>query len=544
MAQPTLTGLTLNAGSGGSDLAYDLVNSQVVQVILPAYSTGDGAMNVAMEDYPFPVRLSNGTSFVDGATEAKQDTANTALAAIQTAAEIMDDWDETNRAAVNLIASQVGITGGAGAVAANTPRTTLASDDPAVALLGTIDADTSAIRDCVAGVLMQVDVIASDLPSGAATAANQSTANTALAAIQTAVEAIDDPVATVSATPLMRVGIFDDSDSQITSFGGGTQYSVDTALGATPTGTLAVAIRDDTLSSLTPVEGDAIGLRVDANGALWVIPSGTVTISGTVTANAGTNLNTSALALEAGGNLAAVAASLDVLDDWDETNRCAVNLIAAQTGITAGAGAVAANTPRMTLASDDPGVALLGTIDADTSALFGCVAGNEIQVDVVGSLPGGTNAIGKLAANSGVDIGDVDVTSISAGSNLIGDVGIQTRQGNGASVYYDNDLDETAVAVKAGAGTLLGAIVINLATAVRYLQFFNVAQGSVTVGMTTPTFQIPIPTQGDANGAGFVIPLPPQGVNFDTAITAAATTNNEGNGAPGANEIQLVLFYA
>ncbi len=64
-----------------------------------------------------------------------------AVAALQ----IIDDWDETNRAAVNLIASQVGITGGAGAVAANTPRITLGSDDPAVALLGTIDADTGAI---------------------------------------------------------------------------------------------------------------------------------------------------------------------------------------------------------------------------------------------------------------------------------------------------------------------------------------------------------------------------------------------------------------
>ena len=35
-----------------------------------------------------------------------------------------------------------------------------------------------------------------------------------------------------------------------------------------------------------------------------------------------------------------------------------------------------------------------------------------MQVDVVASLPAGSAAIGKLAANSGVDIGDVDVTSI------------------------------------------------------------------------------------------------------------------------------------
>lgn len=54
---------------------------------------------------------------------------------------------------------------------------------------------------------------------------------------------------------------------------------------------------------------------------------------------------------------------------------------------------------------------LLTTIDADTGVLAGAVAGTEVQVDVVAALPAGTNAIGKLAANSGVDIGDVDVTS-------------------------------------------------------------------------------------------------------------------------------------
>ncbi len=42
------------------------------------------------------------------------------------------------------------------------------------------------------------------------------------------------------------------------------------------------------------------------------------------------------------------------------------------------------------------------------------------NVDIASALPAGTNAIGKLAANSGVDIGDVDVLSIAAGTNTIG----------------------------------------------------------------------------------------------------------------------------
>ena len=54
---------------------------------------------------------------------------------------------------------------------------------------------------------------------------------------------------------------------------------------------------------------------------------------------------------------------------------------------------------------------ILTTIDADTSLLAGAISGTELQVDVVASLPAGTNAIGKLSANSGIDIGDVDVLS-------------------------------------------------------------------------------------------------------------------------------------
>lgn len=79
----------------------------------------------------------------------------------------------------------------------------------------------------------------------------------------------------------------------------------------------------------------------------------------------------------------------------------------------------------------------------------------ELQCDIVGSLPAGTNAIGKLAANSGVDIGDVDVTSVIPGtgaSNLgkaedaahsSGDVGVMamTVRQDAASALSGTDAD-------------------------------------------------------------------------------------------------------
>lgn len=78
----------------------------------------------------------------------------------------------------------------------------------------------------------------------------------------------DATIRDVTGAKALDVAIVDGSGNQITSFGGGTQYAVDGALGSTPTGTVALAKVDAALSALTPVDGDAESLRVDANGAL------------------------------------------------------------------------------------------------------------------------------------------------------------------------------------------------------------------------------------------------------------------------------------
>lgn len=77
------------------------------------------------------------------------------------------------------------------------------------------------------------------------------------------------------------VQIADGSGNQITSFGG-TQYVEDAALGATPTGTLSMARRTDTLATLTPVVDDAVSLRTSSRGALWVAHDGGLQVQGEV----------------------------------------------------------------------------------------------------------------------------------------------------------------------------------------------------------------------------------------------------------------------
>lgn len=69
-------------------------------------------------------------------------------------------------------------------------------------------------------------------------------------------------------------------------------------------------------------------------------------------------------------------------------------------------------------------------------------ATNGLSVTVVGALPAGTAAIGKLAANSGVDIGDTDVTSLIPGTGA-------TNLGKAEDVaHVSGDVGVMALAVR------------------------------------------------------------------------------------------------
>jgi hypothetical protein len=238
-----------------------------------------------------------------------------------------------------------------------------------------------------------------------------------------------------------------------------------------------------------------------------------------------------------------VMTSIHRLADDTHPDRSAEVVKAALVAQAAGSGnfvTVAANASGKLQVASDTG------LDTDIATIAGAVSGTEMQVDIVASLPAGTNAIGKLSANSGVDIGDVDVTSISAGSNLIGDVGISGARTSGGTTLYKNiDVDESEDQVKGSAGQVFWIHAMNLSSSVRYLKLYNATAASVTVGTTVPDLTFPIPTQGDTNGAGFVLAIP-NGIAFGTAITIAATTGVADNdsGAPGANEVIVNMGYA
>jgi hypothetical protein len=177
----------------------------------------------------------------------------------------------------------------------------------------------------------------------------------------------------------------------------GTQYDDDAVYaGDGAKVTMAGVVRRDANTTLAGADGDVAPLQVNAAGALKVDASG---------------------------------AAVPITD-----NSGSLTVDYATTGSGTATGAL-----RVELPTNGTGViATVGAVTAITNAL-----------------PAGTNAIGKLAANSGVDIGDVDVTSLpnvtlAAGTNtneVVGDAahdaavagnpvlqGIEARTSNGTAV--------------------------------------------------------------------------------------------------------------
>lgn len=320
-------------------------------------------------------------------------------------------------------------------------------------------------------------LVTPDLPSGAATAAKQPALGTA---------------GTASADVITVQGIA--SMTALKVDGSGVTQPVSNA-GLTE---LAAAINGSS----------QMDVNIAASAATLTVASHAVTNAGTFAVQ------------ESGSALTA----LQLIDDIVYTDDTSTH----STGTSKGALFMAAATP-----TD-------GSVNANDIGAVAMTTDRKLHVSVQDALPAGTNAIGKLAANSGVDIGDVDVTSISAGTNLIGDVGIQPRTTNGLDTFMASGSDGSSILVatkqtiKASAGKLYGWYIYNPEAAVSFVHIYNT--DTVTVGTTNPQMTLAIPAGSAANVMSDI------GITFSTAMSCSATTTAGGNTAPSTG-VSAVFFY-
>jgi hypothetical protein len=160
-------------------------------------------------------------------------------------------------------------------------------------------------------------------------------------------------------------------------------------------------------------------------------------------------------------------ASLSVLDDWDETDRAKVNIIAGQAGVAGGAGAVSALTQRVINATDDPGVVALQVIDdwdESDRAKVNLIVG---QAGVAaGSGSAGATVIRTVSAT------DDPVVSKFDGTNHVGKVGetisfvpftlsLNTSIMATGEVLAETQAIDAAFRVTGGTGTIIGISVLD-----------------------------------------------------------------------------------
>lgn len=357
------------------------------------------------------------------------------------------------------------------------------------------------------------------------------------------------------------------ADNVAITAGSGTDVATDQV-----TGTLEhvqlfkLAIATDGSRTLVPADGtDGLLVNLGTNND--------VAVTGSVTANAGTNLNTSTLAIETGGNLATAATLLGTIDADTSTLAGAVSGTEFQVDvITApGTAAEAAALPAVF-------VVVAGDDGVDTQPIQLSATGDlKVTLDSeTVQLAAGSASIGILGANSGVDIGDVTINNatgaaavnIQDGGNAItvdngGTFAVQAAQSGTWTVQPGNTANTTpwlvtqtpatsgglttyhlisaattnATNIKASAGQVYGWYIQNNNAAMRKVAFHNSASAP-TAGASV-FFSLSIPASSAAN-ISF-----PNGIPFSSGIGITTVTEQADSGttAVASGDLNINIFY-
>lgn len=280
--------------------------------------------------------------------------------------------------------------------------------------------------------------------------------------------------------------------------------TVESLIGTTNTLLTSVSGYVDGLEGFT----DGIeGLLTTLNGYVDQLEgflSGTLTVAGTVTANAGTGPWP---VTDNGGSL--------TVDDGDGS-------ITVDGSVTANIGTTG-------------GLALDTTLTGGTQKAIarGGAKGTTISADITSTA-------------SGADHQAIDTVQMDAAGNILGTLTnpIITSPSpsltGGTSVYRNINVNNTGVEIKGSSGNIYGWHLHNDASGqVRYVKLYNTYAGAVPTSTDTPALTIPVPEKSAIN-AEFDL-----GISFGNRIGIRATTGiaDTDTGNPSANEVVVNILY-
>jgi hypothetical protein len=532
--------IELNAGSGGAVIATDddgIAQHQYVKVEFG----GDGTFTKVTSAVGLPVSDAGGSLTVDGtvavtgvATSAKQDTAQTALDAIKTAVETLDNAVSGTELQVDVLTMpSVAVTNaGTFAVQADTELTTADLDTGA----GT---DTRAVVGLAYGASGGGVLVSTTNPlpvgdnGGSLTVDNGGTFATQAAQSGTW------NITNVSGTVSLPTGAATAAKQPALGTAGTASADVLTVQG---------------IASMTALKVDGSAVTQPVSGTFW---QATQPVSlATVPSHAVTNAGTFAVQVD-GSALTA----LQLIDDGVATVASAITTKGMAAIGTDGTNARIIKTDTSgelqvdvltmpTVTVNAHAVTNAGTfaVQVDGSALTALqLIDDPVLTDDAAFTPATSKVMmagfqADEASTDSIDEGDAGAARMTLDRKQI--VTPQPHSAGGLSIFRSLDLDESEEEVSSAACSVYGAWVTNTASTTRWLKFYNATAANTTVGTTTPVITIGIPgNTGDDISANFG--PGGMGVSFGTALSVAATTGvaDADTGAPAANDVIVNIFY-
>jgi hypothetical protein len=150
------------------------------------------------------------------------------------------------------------------------------------------------------------------------------------------------------------------------------------------------------------------------------------------------------------------------------------------------------------------------------------------------TLLGGLRVEGQGSAGS--PSGSVlSVQGVSGGTAQPVTISTSTTGGTGKIAL--SNVNQVVSAIKSSTGTLYGLLVSNMSGAPAYVEIFDATTAGVTLGTTTASMLIMVPS-----GSNAIILLPAVGVSFSNAISIASVTA-AGGSTGSSNGVYVTAFF-